>query len=1115
MTGFIQKFKSICTRYPEHIALADAAGCVTYAALWRKAAAIGTHLMQNGAQAEDVIGLRLEKSADYIAALLGVWYAGAAFAPLPPSLPAARREYIIRDAQITRFLDAEALAKISADGAVLPPAPFAASALAYVMHTSGSTGTPKGVAVEHKGILNVLEQQIAAFGLSAQSRSLFYLSISFDASLSDIGTALLSGAALYIPDEATVKNGAKLVQYLHAHRITHADLPPSLLRAFAPEDMPQILSTIIIGGEACPPETVRRWAQSRRIINVYGPTEATICTSLCRCDAATWAAPLLGDAFDNVVYKIVGDELLIGGVQLARGYLNMPDLTAQKFILLDGERLYRSGDRVQQLADGSIVFQGRIDRQFKLRGQLIEPDEIEACLHRHPAVKHAAVLKTPCQTLAAYVVTTDDVTPAALQNHVAATLPAWMIPARIINVAQFPQTATGKTDYAALSALPLPAQTAQAAPATAAEEKLYRICAGILGHDRFSMTDSFYGAGGDSLGVIRLLLEADREGFFLPPADIAAGKSLRDLAAANGTEAMAAADIKKDVAFSDELQNMITAARDLPLAQNNHILLTGATGFLGSRLLACLIRTTDAVIYCPVRAANDLAAYKRIQETFACYGLDMPEHGSRLRAFAAEITAAHFGLPADTYHRLAAKIGTVFHCAAVVNMVAGYDNLRAANVGATENMLRFSLTATRKTLHCASTLSVFVGSDQNTGRLTEDDRLDNIKALYGGYAQTKFAAEWMLLQVPADILPVSHYRFGLLTGDTQKGIGACRDFLAMFARGIASIGYIPAEYRDSLRIDITPVDYAATAMAHLARHAPAGIYHIANRDSLSLGAFAAALNRHGAHIKPLPAARFLDFVQNRPLDAAETAASLSLCRILPPQEYTQKRTMDLFQATDVAFDNRRAAACLQPAGIICPPVSDALMDLYIRRFLSAAAKPLHVCFFGPESTGKSTLSQKIARHFGAAHVPEYAKTVIEQKNGHIDLADMDVIAKGHFRATQKALASGADMVVTDTDALTTTIWSRWLYQSCPAWIDDLAAYEKPDITFLMDIDTPWVDDIHRYLPDDRENFLQACKDALTAAGRDYILLSGTWEEKFAAACRILAERREKTGKTGT
>src|SRR5690606_31475344 len=133
-------------------------------------------------------------------------------------------------------------------------------------------------------------------------------------------------------------------------------------------------------------------------------------------------------------------------------------------------------------------------------------------------------------------------------------------------------------------------------------------------------------------------------------------------------------------------------------------------------------------------------------------------------------------------------------------------------------------------------------SDQNTGRLLETDTLKNVQTLYGGYAQTKFAAEWMLLGIPDAAVPISHYRFGLITGDTRSGIGAAQDFLAMFAKGISSIGYMPAEHRDQLRIDITPIDYAAQAMVHLAAHAPCDIYHIANSDSLSLGFFADQLS---------------------------------------------------------------------------------------------------------------------------------------------------------------------------------------------------------------------------------------------------------------------------------
>lgn len=1118
MTGFIQKLQQVAQRHPDSIALQDTTGAVTYADLWQKTAALGTRLQEKNIGAEDVVGLRFEKSADYIVALLGVWYAGAAFAPLPPSLPAARLDYIIADANIRHFLTPQDVQNLPAAN-LLAPAPFDAGRLAYVMHTSGSTGTPKGVAVEQRGILNVLEAQIKAFHLTPQSRSLFYLSICFDASLSDIGTALLAGACLMIPPEDTLRNGAALVAYLHEHSITHADLPPALLRAFAPDDLPESLGTIIIGGETCPPETVRAWAKNRNIINVYGPTETTICTSLCRCEAATWHRPLLGDAFDHVDYIIDDGELLIGGIQIARGYLNLPALNAQKFVTIDGKKFYRTGDRVQKLPDGRIEFLGRIDRQFKLRGQLVEPDEIEACLHRHPAIRHAAVFKTAAQQLAACVVLCEGsvIDEKALKAHIAEHLPAWMVPANIKTLAVFPKTASGKTDYTALAQGFLPTEKSAAAlPETPAEKMLFNICQRILGHNAFDMEQSFYAAGGDSLGVIRLLLETDRAGLSLPPDDIADNKSLRTLAQSAGKgEAMSADAIRKDVAFDQEWQDCIAVATARPAnSGKKDILLTGATGFLGSRVLSLLLKNTDAVIHCPVRAESALDAQRRIQKTFVRYGIDPQPDPARVQAFPADLSLPQFGCDADVYARLCHDIDTIYHCAATVNMVAGYEALRGANITATQNILRLALTGCRKTLHYASTLSVFVGSDQNTGRLLETDKLENVQTLYGGYAQTKFAAEWMLLNIPDAAVPISHYRFGLITGDTTSGIGAAQDFLAMFARGISGIGYIPAEYRDRLRIDITPIDYAAKAMVQLATHAPCDIYHIANTDSLSLGFFADQLCHAGFTVKDIPADRFAALTQNRPLDMVETAASLALCRLLPAAEFTRKRTMDLFQATDVVFDTAKADAYLKPASITCPPVTPALIQCYLRRMMPVE-RTARICFFGPESTGKSTLSAKIAAHFNAPHVAEYAKELIEQKNGEITYADIDTIAKGHASATQKALQSAPDMIVCDTDALTTTIWSHWLFKDCPQWIEDLAAQEQPDITFLMDIDTPWVADIHRYLPEERESFLAACKTALEKQGRDYILLSGTWQEKFDTARQAIDALTRQKQKTGT
>lgn len=182
-------------------------------------------------------------------------------------------------------------------------------------------------------------------------------------------------------------------------RITHIDLPPSVLSLLDATACPPLLRTIIIGGEVCPPEVVRQWAKRVRVVNVYGPTEATVCTSLGVCDPETWSRPLLGQPLAGITYRVLDEDLapvetgqlFIGGVGLARGYRRQPELTATKFITQSGERLYATGDRVILQPDGEYEFLGRIDRQFKRRGQLVEPEEIEACLQKHPSVQRAAV----------------------------------------------------------------------------------------------------------------------------------------------------------------------------------------------------------------------------------------------------------------------------------------------------------------------------------------------------------------------------------------------------------------------------------------------------------------------------------------------------------------------------------------------------------------------------------------------------------------------------------------------------------------------------------------------------------------------------------------------------
>lgn len=1110
MKTFWDEFLNIARRYPDHVAIRDNGREMTYAALAARAARIGTMLFSKGIGPEAPVGLCIEKSAEYVVGLLGVWHAGAAFVPLPPSLPQERQDYIVADAGIQHVLTAENVRH--AAGASAAPCPVKPGTLAYIIYTSGSTGKPKGVMVEHRGIVNLCTAQRAAFSMRAGSRSLFYLSTSFDASISDIGGALLSGATLVIRPQKELQDGAALQRLLHEESITHMDIPPSLLKVLTPVDMPQSLETVIIGGEAADPEAVRNWADKFRVVNVYGPTEATVCTSMNLC-GPDWDCPLLGQPLPGVTYSVTDGELYIGGKMLARGYLNQPELTAQKFVTRKGKRLYRTGDRVVQHPDGSFEFLGRLDRQFKLRGQLVEPDEIEARLRAHPQVMKAAVQKRH-DRLVAFVAVSDAGVVAGLSAWLKKSLPAWMIPQHFEIIARLPLTSSGKTDYAALAKLPLSGDARpRIVPRNDTEQNLWNIWRAVLKHADFGVTDSFYAVGGDSLGIIRLTLEAERQDFPASISLLAKFSTIEEQALQTGLahNAISAEWLRHDVSFGPEEQRMLADAtrRAIPEKETPNILLTGATGFLGSRVLSELLEQTDAKIHCIVRAPDAESALQRIEDAGNKFSVGVSrKNRERIVAIPGDLSQPNAGLQADVWEFLADNIRAIYHCAACVNMVLPYADMRAANVGGGLTMLTLACTGRRKTLHNASTLSVFVGTDKNTGALKESDDLSGVTTVYGGYAQTKFASEHMMSNVSAESCDVFQYRFGLLTGDTRTGASSPTDFLAMFAKGISQLGAVPEGFGDTLKVNITPVCHAARAMVQLSLKASPGVYHIAGRDGLMLARLCEALKRGGRPVQQLPLGRWRELTKTKPMTPEESAAVLSLCRALPGNaRFEQLRTMDLFQATGVTFDTSKADAVLAPAGVICPEATEKLLDTYLNWFFRDERPLVKICLFGPESTGKSTLAKKLAQYFGVPHVPEYAHKHISAREGKIELADITLIAAGQVRTEAEAAAKADGLLVCDTDLLTTVIWSERLFGQCPGWIREAAALQRYDLYLLMDIDTPWVADVHRYLPQERESFLNICRKALDDANRPYVTLSGAWDEKFNTACATIERLR--------
>ncbi|MEV4908369.1 amino acid adenylation domain-containing protein, partial [Streptomyces albidoflavus] len=550
-------------RTPGAEAVASGADTLTYAELEERANRLAQHLAAHGVGPGAVVAICLERGVELAVAVLAVLKAGGAYVPLDATHPAERLAYVLsdsgaalvvtRDALAARLpggevpvlsLDAEA-GPIAARPARMPESGVTPRDLAYVIYTSGSTGRPKGVQVEHVSVVHGAASWDAGYGLTAEPgqeplRQLNVASFSFDVFVSDLVHALCHGGTLVIAPADTVADPARLLDLLAEARITHLDTVPALLTAVAEEAerrgtrLPEL--RVLAGGadlwrsDDCR-RLLARTAPSTTVVNGYGVTEATVesCVQPVRPDTLpdTPGVPighphpgvrmyLLDAALRPVPVGVTGD-LYIGGPGVGRGYRNRPGLTALRFVAdpfgtEPGARLYLTGDRARYLPDGGVEFGGRADQQVKVRGFRVEPGEIETALSSHPAV--AAAVVAPGRDargdtrLVGYAVPRPGhpFDPAALRAHLKSLVPAYMVPAVLVELDALPLSSNGKVDRRALPE-PDPAErggTAYVAPRTPGEEALAGIWQEVLGREGVGAEDDFFDLGGSSVQLLQV-----------------------------------------------------------------------------------------------------------------------------------------------------------------------------------------------------------------------------------------------------------------------------------------------------------------------------------------------------------------------------------------------------------------------------------------------------------------------------------------------------------------------------------------------------------------------------------------------------------------------------------
>jgi amino acid adenylation domain-containing protein/non-ribosomal peptide synthase protein (TIGR01720 family) len=557
-----QLFEAQAKRTPDATAVIFEDRQLSYRELNERANQLARYLRRMGVGAEVLVGLSVDRSMEMVVGLLGILKAGGAFVPLDPQYPLNRLSFMLDDAGLKLLLTQqhllEALPEHGAEVVCLDRdwGRICAGAredlegaatednAAYVIYTSGSTGAPKGVVVQHRSACNLAAAQIADFRLNDCSRLLQFASLNFDAAVSEIFTALLSGATLCLASTPQLMPGPALLDLLNRHAISTVTLPPTALRALPSASLPD-LRTLVVAGEQCDRTTLLDWsATGRQLINAYGPTEGTVCATMWVADAEqlSWRKPPIGHPISNVRVYILDErlepvpigalgQLYLGGEGVSRGYLRRARLTAERFIpdpfsSQGGERLYATGDLGRYLPDGEIEYVGRSDEQVKVRGYRIELGEIEAVLSEHQRVRECAVVvkedeESGEQKLVCYLVSgetkerdaaseeeTGGLTAGELRAWLGARLPDYMLPGEYLKVRELPLTENGKLDRRKIREMEgerAESGSEYQAARSAIEEMLVGVWSDVLGVENLSVHDNFFDLGGHSLRATQLI----------------------------------------------------------------------------------------------------------------------------------------------------------------------------------------------------------------------------------------------------------------------------------------------------------------------------------------------------------------------------------------------------------------------------------------------------------------------------------------------------------------------------------------------------------------------------------------------------------------------------------
>ena len=988
-SGVHQLFEKQADSTPDAAAIVSDDGQMTYAELDRSTDALGAWLRRCGVGTDEPVGIFMDTCSDYIIAAIATLKAGGAFMPMDVDSPAPLLRGIVSEAQPKVVLTKERflpkLAEFSGTR-ILPidsdhswrnyeggdrAARVDSDDLAFIPYTSGTTGDPKGVMLSLGAMMSSYDARYTYSSYDVGDRVGCNIFFPWE-----FLRPLLKGGTVYvIPDEVIFVPRA-LARFISEHRLSEILFTPSLLQSVLnSSDRDQLrqqvssLRVVWLNGEVVPASLLRQARDvlppNARLFNTYSISEThDVCTidltdlSLDGMDTCPVGFPMDGVELrvrpeDGSAVETSGvGELLIGGKGVARGYLKRPDLDAERFITLDGERYYATGDLAEVAPDGMTTIVGRTDSMVKIRGYTVYLGAIEEMLRRHcDAADAAVVVETLDETskrLVAYVVRGPnaawklDARSGAsrdLRNLLERYLPLYSVPSHFIEMDALPiNQQTGKLQRKALPSLrkgasPGKRRTRLAEHATAAERRavLRELWADTLELNLDDLEDdwNFFDLGGHSLAGMALTIAIEETfGRELSGVEVYEYPTIGELAAylENGGAGGEASGVTlaRDAQLDPEIapQGDAKATR---LSEASSIFVTGTTGFLGAFLLDQLVQSTkpDTTFYCLARDgdAGEGAPSNRVLETLKFYGLPSQSAGDRIIPVSGDLTQPLMGLGGDKYDELAQRIDLVFHCAASVNYVYPYSVSKPHTVGGTMEILRFATTGKPKTVQYISSNGVFPGGD--TTPYLENNEIDSwVDRMEGGYNQSKWVAERLVWHAVSRGLPVCMYRPGNIGHHSRTGTGNPNDYLLLILKACARLSSAP--HAPDWFFEMTPVDFLVSAISRIAddpNHL-GKVYNVVQQEPVPADRVFDLMERNGHITGQVPLAEWKSALQ----EAADHDDDLELKMLLRSLDSVEPYLTD----TSV-YDMSRFTEALAGIGLTMPNLGADYVTMFLEK----------------------------------------------------------------------------------------------------------------------------------------------------------------------------------------